>query len=43
MLALKCTDYTPEARPSFIQIIDMLARLEREIQDEGMLVFAQSY
>lgn len=32
-LALKCADYTPENRPSFLTILDILADIEKELRE----------
>lgn len=32
-LAIKCADYTPENRPSFLQILDGLADIEKEVRE----------
>jgi serine/threonine protein kinase len=35
-LALKCADYTPENRPSFLKVLDSLAEIDKELR-EGTL------
>lgn len=37
-LAIKCADYTPENRPSFLQILDSLAAIEKELREGRLLI-----